>query len=202
MSHVDSIACHDCGLLQHAHPLAHGERARCQRCAAALYAGRRGGLERGLALLLASLVLLVLANVYPFMSLGIEGRVQGATLFTGVSTLWDQDEQGLALLVFAASIGVPAVRMLLLSYVIARVRGGSQAAHLGRTFRYANALAPWSMLEIYVLGVLVALVKLSEMAHVSLGPAFYAFVALIVTSAAATACLDSRAVWARIPVRT
>ena len=192
----DWIGCHECDLLQRKRPLSPGERASCSRCGCSLYEEKRNGLDRALALTLASLVLIVLANVFPFMIFSLDGRVQESTLFSGVLELYHSGAAPLAALVFAATIAVPLLRLLGLAAVLFAVRTGRTLPHLARLFRGITWLGPWGMMEVFMLGVLVALVKLSEMATILFGASFYAFVALIVVSSASAAALDPRLVWA------
>ena len=103
------IACHDCDLLQREQPLSPGQKARCTRCGAVLYRSKRNSSDRALHLTLAGLILFVLANVYPFMTLQIGGRIQEASLMSGVLELWQRGMWGLSALVFVTSMAAPGV---------------------------------------------------------------------------------------------
>ena len=193
------IACHDCDLLvQRERELDPGERSCCPRCGALLARSRPNALDRTLALSLAALVCLVFANLYPFMSFSIGGRVQESTLMSGVITLFRDGYQPLAALIFAASIGVPLVKILLQLYVLLPLKLGLRQSGLALSYRMLEALGPWGMLEVYMLGVLVAITKLAEMATILLGTAFYAFVALIILTTAASSSMNPRLVWDRL----
>ena len=193
------IACHDCDLLlQRERELAPGERARCPRCGALLARSRPNALDRTLALSLAALVCLFFANLYPFMSFSLEGRVQDNTLMSGVITLFRDGYQPLAALIFAASIGVPLLKVLLQLYVLLPLKLGLRQPGLAQSYRLLDALNPWGMLEVYMLGVLVAITKLSGMATILLGTAFYAFMALLVLTTAASSSMNPRLVWDRL----
>ncbi len=192
------IACHDCGLLHHEQPLPEGAAAKCARCGAVLYRRRRDSLDRTLMLTLTGLVLFVLANVYPFMTFRMEGREQQSTLITGVKELYDADLWILAAVVLCASILLPLLKLLGTLYVVLPLKLNRRPWQLAWALRVVETLHPWAMMEVYLLGVLVAYVKLVELATIELGIALYSFVALIVVMAAADASLDPRIVWDRL----
>lgn len=192
------IACHDCDLLLRAYEPAVGESACCPRCGALLDRGKRDPLDRTLALTVAALLCFVLANLYPFMSFSIEGRVQDNRLISGVIDLARDGLHPLAALIFAASIGVPLLKILGMLSVLLPLKLGRRPRSLAKRYRALEALKPWGMLEVYMLGVLVAISKLSGMATIVVGTAFYAFVALMVLTTAASSSMDPRIVWQRL----
>jgi len=197
------IACHGCDALVRTRALPRGASTRCPRCGHVLQRGRRDSIERTLAFAMAGLVLFTLANVYPFMTFELEGREQEATLVTGSLELWDAGLQELGVLVFMTSIGFPAIQLFGLLYVLLPLRFERRPArHFGAVFRLVLKSGPWGMLEVYLLGVLVAFVKLSEMATLVPGLAFWSFAALIVVTTAASASLDPDAVWSKLEART
>lgn len=192
------MACHDCDLLHHIQSLQEGETARCGRCGAVLYQHKRNSLDRTLALTITGLILYVVANIYPFLSFALEGRVQSNTLLTGVIELGAGGMWGLAGLVFFASMLAPLLKLLGMLAVLFPLKRDRLPWDVARSYRLTELLQPWSMLEVYMLGVLVALIKLSQMATIVLGPAFYAFTALIVVTTAAGATLDPRLIWKHV----
>ncbi len=192
------IACHDCGLLHDERPLPDGATAKCTRCGAVLYRQRRDSLDRTLMLTLTGLVLIVLANVFPFMTFKMEGRTQQSTLISGVRELYEADLWILAGTVLCASILLPLGKMLATLYVLLSLKFDRRPRHLAAVFRLVELLQPWAMMEVYLLGVFVAYVKLVELATLELGVALYSFVALIVVVAAADANLEPREVWQRL----
>ena len=103
-----------------------------------------------------------------------------------------------SLMIFAASIGVPLLKVLLQLYVLLPLKLGLRQPGLAQSYRLLDALNPWGMLEVYMLGVLVAITKLSGMATILLGTAFYAFVALLVLTTAASSSMNPRLVWDRL----
>ena len=193
------IACHECDALLHERVLPPGSIARCSRCGGLIQRARHDSIDRTLAFLFAGLVLFILANVYPFMTFRLEGREQVSNLVSGAIVLWNEGLPELGILVFMTSIGFPALHIFGLLYVLMPLRLGRRPArHFGPVFRAILAIGPWGMLEVYMLGVLVAIVKLSEMATLTPGVAFWAFCGLIVTMTAANASLDSALVWKKL----
>ena len=192
------IACHDCDFLYRRHPLQFGERATCSRCGALLYQKKRDSLDRTLMLSLAALILFVLANVYPFMTFKISGRVQVSHLITGVEELYAQGFMELSVLVLLASILLPLIKILGTLYILLPLKLNRRPWKAPQIFRLIEALGPWVMMEVYLLGVIVAYVKLVDMATIVLGIALYSFAALIVLVAAAGMTLDPDEVWERL----
>ncbi len=198
MAATERIVCHDCDALYRTPSLAPGEKARCTRCEAVVYEEKREPLTRPLALALAGLLLFVPANFLPLLSLSLEGRAQEMTIFGGAAALWEQGLHPLAAFVFAVSVAAPALRLAGLLYLLLPLRLGRVPWRLPHMARLTDLLGPWGMLEVYLLGVIVAFVKLADLATVVPGPAFYAFVALIVVTTAAASAFDPRPVWERL----
>ena len=196
------IACHDCDLLYHKRPLQAGEKARCGRCGALLYQHKRNSLNRTLTLTMAGLVMFVLANVYPLLAFKMQGRVEVNELFSGVKELYVQGFWELAVVVFCVSILAPLLKMLSLLCVLLPLKFNRQPWKLATVFRLVEVLGPWAMTEVYMLGVFVAIVKLSDIATIVPGTALYAFAALIVLMAAADAALDPDIIWDRLEIKT
>ena len=161
------IECHECGQLHQVRPLPHGAAAKCTRCGTVLYKERRNSLDRTLMLSLAALICFVLANVYPFMTFKMEGREQLSTLFTGVRELFEADLWLLAVVVFFASILLPLVKLLSMLAVLLPLKLGRQPRYRPRVFRLVEILQPWAMMEVYLLGVFVAYVKLTDLATIA-----------------------------------
>lgn len=197
---TELIACHDCDLLHRSVELPPGGVARCTRCRAVLYRERRNSLDRTLALTLAALILFAVANVFPFLSFEMKGNVSVTTLATGVSELYSQGRAGIASLVLVTAIAAPALQLMLLLYVLLPIRLGRRPPWLALAFRTLRRVQPWSMMEIFMLGILVSLVKLAKMAEVVPGLALWSFGILIIVLTGAMASLDPRIVWRRLEV--
>jgi len=192
------IACHECDLLHRIHPLRYGERAKCSRCGAGLWAKKRDGFEHTIILTVTSLILFILANVFPFMTFELHGRVQTSHLSTGVVEFFDRGMWELGLLVLAASILFPALKILGMLYVLVPLEMNRRPWKAAPVFRVVAQFQTWAMMDVYLLGVIVAVIKLADLATLVPGVAIYSFAALILTLAAADSALDPHAVWEKM----
>ena len=192
------VACHDCDLLQRLAALPEGATALCARCGGVLRRHRRNSIERTLALALAAGVLFAVANAFPFLSFDMSGRETRTTLFTGVLDLWEQGVPAIAALVAFTAVLAPFGHVALLLYVLLPAQLGRTPWQMARAFRLLRRVQPWSMMEVFLVGILVAVTKLQDMASVVPGLALWAFAALIVVLAGATAALDPELVWQRL----
>jgi len=195
---MELIACHDCDLLQRKRPIKNGQVAQCARCEATLYCRKNNGLELTLMFALAGLVFYVLANVYPFMTFDLEGRTQENHLITGVKELYRHEMAGLSILVFLTSVFVPLLKLVGMAYLLFPLKFNRRPWRFDPVFRMVQSFHPWAMMEVYMLGVLVAYVKLSDMATIIPGIALFSFATLIFLMAAADAYWDPDAFWDRL----
>jgi paraquat-inducible protein A len=196
------VACHDCDRLHVLGALADGAAARCTRCGGLLRRQRVHGIERTLALAFAAAVLFAVANAFPCLSFEMRGQVTETTLATGVKDLWQQGTWEIAGLVLLTSIAAPLFQIALLLYVLLPVHLGWRAWGMTGAFRLLRRVQPWSMMEVFLIGIVVAVTKLADMAEVVPGPSLFAFVALIAVLAGAMSSLDPAAVWERLETRT
>ena len=191
------IACHECDLVHRVKPLPPKGIASCTRCGSVLYRHKPNSLERTLALSLAGLVLFVLANAYPFLALKMESQTLQTNLITGIKQLYTQDMQGLAVVVLLTTILAPLAQLLGMLYLLLPLRHHRVPPQFAPVFRFVRSLQPWSMMEVFMLGILVSVVKLAKMAQIVPGIAIFSFFALILVLAAATASLDPHEIWRR-----
>lgn len=192
------VACHDCGTIHRIGELPNGAAAKCTACGATLYRARHASIERTLAFTMAALVLFTVAHFFPFMTLELEGREQTATLLTGPIELWRSGMWPLAVAVFAAATLCPLLKLAAQVWVLAPLDLGRRPWAAARVFRFVEILHPWAMMEVYLLGVIVAYVKLSDIATLHLGVALFAFVSLILAMIAAEAALEPHEVWEQL----
>ncbi len=193
------VACLECDLLHRRTPLARGGEALCTRCGALLYQRRRRDAnERALALTIAAMLLFVLANVFPIMSMEVQGLRSASTLFGAVRALWNEADHAIATLVAVTTMLVPAAELLGLAWVLACLRAGWRSAGALPLLHFLESVKPWGMVEVFVLGVLVSLVKLTHVASVQPGVALYAFGALMGMLAWAAASFDAEAAWQQL----
>jgi paraquat-inducible protein A len=195
------VACHDCDLLNRL-PEGATTSLLCARCGAVLYQYKPNSIDRALALTLAALVLFILSNSFPFLAMKSGGLIQETTLLTGIRELWKQELHGLALLVLVTCVLVPLLQMVGLLYILAPLKLGlGPAAQAARVLRLVLEVAPWGMMEVFMMGILVALVKLGHMATIIPGISVFSFGALIFTMAAAFSNLDPALLWDRVDLR-
>ncbi len=194
------IACPACDLLHIRRPVPAGTTARCTRCATPLYRNRGRSLEWALCLMLAALMLFAISNLFPFLTLEIEGRTQETVLMTGIMALYDQGQLSLAVLVLLTGLIFPLVQLTGYVFVLSTLYLGFASTAAAVIFRWVRHIQPWSMLEILLLGILVSVVKLAGMAEVVAGVSLYAFMILIFMLPAAMVAIDARSIWDRFPI--
>lgn len=157
-----------------------GQRAACARCGTALITPRRKAGVQIIALSLAIAILIVAATVLPFLTIAAAGAHNSVSILDAALAFSNGPLIVLALLTAALIIFVPLARVLLAIYVLVPiVLGHSPARGAKQAFRLAEALRPWSMAEIFAIGCAVALVKISDLADVAFGPAFWMFAVLV-----------------------
>lgn len=194
-------ACHDCDALYRIPELPHGGVIHCARCGAELHRSPGcQGAEISLAWTVTGLILFLIANGNPLLILKLGGRVQGNTLLAGVEALAGEKMWDLVVMVFGTTMLFPFLMLIGMLYVLLPLQFGRVPWRLALVFRLVNLVTPWAMMGVYLLGILVAYVKLISMATVVPGVAMYAFFGLIVAIAAARATLDARWIWRQIPV--
>jgi paraquat-inducible protein A len=194
MNHDEMIACHECDVLHRKVELARMTTARCSRCNAVLYRRLSGRIDRVLALALAALITLVIANAFPIVELKSNGFTSQATLISAVAQLWSEDNMTVATLVLCLTLLFPAAELLALLWLLLPIHAGRRPAGFAPILRTVIGLRPWGMIEVFMLGVLVALVKLSGVARVIPDVALFAFGVLTVLLAAVMA-FDLRSLW-------
>lgn len=189
------IACHCCDLLHEVHSLPTGSVALCSRCGAVLYRHKRNPIDAPLAMALTGLILFVVANAFPFLALKQAGLSEETTLISGIIELYREETYLVALLVLLTTLAVPLLELCTLLYIFIPLRLGMQPKHLAPCWRCLSKVRAWSMMEVFMLAILVALVKLAGMATIVPGVAVYAFASLIFVLAAAFTAIDPHLIW-------
>jgi len=197
MSSGNLIACHECDLLQRDVTVAPGAAIRCARCGATLARRPRHGLDRSLPLFLAAAILFVLANAFPIVTLQLQGDETDATLLRAAQVMYDEHRPDVALLVLVTGVLAPAMQIGAALYLLVGLRLRRLPRGFAGAFRLFRQSAPWAMVEVFALGVLVSMVKLAHVATIVPGIALWSFGVLMVALAAAVNSLDPRDVWAR-----
>lgn len=201
MTGGELVLCHDCDLPVELGEVPEGGSARCPRCRGLLHRSIPNSVDRTLAFTIGGLVLFAVANLFPFLALEMEGNVTQTTLATGIRSLYGQGRPAVASLVLLTTILAPLLQLVALLYVLAPVRLGRPVPGSIPVLRWLHRIESWSMMEVFMLGILVSLVKLADMADIVPGIALWAFVALIPMVAGATSSLDHHLVWDRIGKR-
>ena len=197
-SPIRLVACEDCDLLHQLGPVPEGGAARCRRCGGTLRRRPRNGLEHTLALAIAAAVLFVVANVFPFLSFEMKGRITETTLISGVIDLYQQGRETIAVLVCFTIVLAPLCQIGLLLWVLLPLHLGQVPWQLPHAFRFLRHVQPWSMMEVFIIGILVAIVKLMGMATIIPGLALWSFVLLMLVLAGAVSSFEPEAVWERL----
>ncbi len=192
------IACHHCGTVHVREPLPPGRVANCRRCGLFLYAPRPDGIARGIALHVAASVMWLVAHVFPLISIEIQGTTAQANLLTGFVALADEGFWHVAAVgVLFASV-FPALRIVLGLCALIEAGRGRPSPAARMAYRLTRLQGPWSMLEVYLLGLIVSYVKLMSYADISVGPAAVALFATILLVSWADTVTDPDDVWSRI----
>ncbi len=192
------LVCHECDALQRAAEVPPGRVVRCVRCDALLYRNPRNGLDRTLALALTAAVTLLLANVFPIVGLELHGSATETTLLGAVRAVEAQDKIPVAAVVLLTTIVAPALEILALLYLLLPLRLGRVPRHAALVSRVLHALTPWAMAEVFLIGLLVAMVKLARLATVVPGIGLWSLGVTIVLFAAATYNFEPHQLWRRI----
>jgi paraquat-inducible protein A len=197
-SAAEIVACPGCDLLQRVPPLSGNTRARCHRCGESLGIWSSDSRERPLALAVASAIVLVVANTTPLMELRVAGREASTTLIGGAYQMWLQGQQITAIVVAICAVIAPAAYIAFMLIVLLAMRRSRVPRWVAEVLRWARLVRPWSMNEVMMLGVLVALTKIAQLATVIPGPGMYAVFVLILLLATLMTAFDPREVWQRV----
>jgi paraquat-inducible protein A len=188
-------SCHTCGLLSRLPP--GPGKAACPRCGSALHARLPNSLGRTWALLITAALLYIPANVLPVMRTAYLGNAHGDTIMSGVVLFLRHGDWPLALVIFVASIMVPLLKMLTLVYLLVTVQRRSPLRRRERTllYRVTELIGRWSMVDVFVVAVLAALVQMGKLATVYPGPGATAFAGVVVLTMLAAHTFDPRLIW-------
>ena len=193
-------ACHFCDALHEAPEMEEGKTAYCGTCGSVLYRNRPASLDRAVAFGVAVLVLMVVAQGFPFMSLDAKGVRTAMTLTQAAGSLMGEGSVVLGLAVAVFTLIAPIVLAGGLVYVCLPLRWGVAWPGAVTVTRWLERIAPWAMVEVFFLGALVSLMKLVKLADVSLGVAFWALGGVMFCLAAAIGGIDRRELWDRLEV--
>lgn len=190
--------CHSCGLLMKS--AAHRHDAVCPRCGGHVHARKPNSISRTWAFLIAAMVLYIPANLLPVMNTSSLFGSEKDTIMSGVVYLWTSGSWPLAIIVFIASVAVPMLKILALVFLVVSAQSRSIWIPLqrARIYRVVELVGRWSMLDIYVITILVALVQFQGLATIQAGPAAIAFGSVVVLTMFAAMSFDPRLIWDKV----
>ena len=189
------IVCPSCDLAHRAGTEPASERTRCARCQASLQRPENGSIDTAIALSIAALVLFLLSNAYPLVAIHSNGSTRSATLIGAALGFYRQDHAGLAALVFITTVVGPFLQIAGLLYLLIPLRRKQQAPGQNTVFRLLALVRPWTFIEVFMLGALVALVRVAAYARVLPGVALWSCALLMLTLAALTSRTSPGQFW-------
>jgi paraquat-inducible protein A len=189
------IACHECDLLMRKPVLQDGESAECPRCGYELFRHRHHVVRRSLALVVTALLLYIPANFLPIMQLNLLGQTSQDTVWSGVIGLYESGMQGIAVVVFLSSMAVPLLKLLCQLLVLLSIRIDFGRGYGLLLYRIYHHMREWGMLEVYLMGILVAMVKLMDLADLSLGLGLFCFIALLLVQVWLEVTMSPHQIW-------
>lgn len=189
MKSAGLIACHDCDLLQQQIDLPPGGVAACGRCGAVLYRRNVTSQQATLALTITALIVFLVSNLFPIVSIESQGLHRSSTLLGAVITLWNDQMHLVALLVLLTTILMPLLELLVMIFLLASPRPTPFA------LRLLMAISPWAMVEVFMLGLLVSVQKLSHLATIIPGIALWSFALLMLLFAMINSRFNVNSLW-------
>lgn len=171
----DLIICEHCDTVYRRRHLARGEVAQCVNCGAVLERHQWLGIDAQFALIVAAFIVFVIANISPIVTLGFSGMMADTTLWGAVIAMWNDGAQIVAALTALTLFFFPLVQIVLFGWVLMYARHGIRAPGFGLAMSTLVRIKPWSMIEVFMLGVLVAVVKAHTYFDVIPGPGVWAF---------------------------
>jgi paraquat-inducible protein A len=194
MDHDNLIACHECDTLFRKPRLVGRTVARCPRCGATLYRGVSRKLDAISAMTLGALITFLIAQGFPIVELEANGITSQTTLFGALVALWGEEMQIVAIMVFCSTILFPLTELVALLYVLIPLRAGYVPPAFNQVLRAIQFVRPWGMIEVFMLGVLITIVKMVSLARVIPEAALFAF-GVLTLMFAVVVTFDPRILW-------
>ncbi len=198
LSSLSHLACPDCDLMQTIPPLADNEVANCIRCGATLFKQQKNSIDRTLAFAITGLILFIISNLFPLISLKAIGLTQESSLLSTAIALFEANRPFLSLILLLTTFIFPATTLLGTIYVLVQVKTNRVNRYTAPLFRFLCSTNVWGMLEIFMLAILVAMVKLGDVADVIYGVSLYAFCLLILSLSLLSYSLNPHDVWNKL----
>lgn len=195
---ANHVSCHTCSQLN---PMPDSRHPRCIRCGGTLHQyNPQQSLQRSWALLIASAVFFIPANLYPMMFTVSLGTSEGSTIIGGVALLWQLGSYPIAAVIFLASIVIPLAKIFALAWLYINAQregedGERQAIQRLRLYRITELIGRWSMIDIFVVAILVALVQLQNLMAIYPGPAALSFASVVILTMLSAMMFDPRVFW-------
>jgi paraquat-inducible protein A len=193
-----AIACPSCDLLQEIPEIPKGGKALCPRCACVLARRPSNPPELPLALAATALVVFIVANASPLMNLSVIGRATTTTIPGGAWEMWQQGQRVTGVLIAFCAVFAPAFYLVFMLTLLTAARRAIVPHWVGEMLRWVHHFEMWSMLEVMMLGILVALIKIAQLATVEPGLGMYATFVLILLVPAIYATFDVHDLWHRV----
>ncbi len=192
------MACPDCDLIQQIPQIAVDAKAYCIRCNAVLYKNKKNSVDRSLAFAITGLILFVIANLFPLLSLKALGITQDGSLLATSLSLFYNGRPFLGFLILLTTIIFPLATLLGTIFILMQVKFNRINNYTARLFRFIRSTDAWGMLEIFMLAILVSVVKLGDLADVIYGVSLYAFCLLILSLTMLSHSLNPHDVWDKL----
>lgn len=194
--HAGLAGCHTCGKVS---PVSLGD---CPRCGEHLHLRKPNSIQRTIALMIAAAALYIPANVLPIMTVVELGEVTENTIISGMMTFWRQGAYPIAIVIFTASILIPMLKIIALTWLCLAATGKTHPSPgmLGKIYWFTELLGRWSMVDIFVVGILVALVQLGNYMTITPGPGALAFAGVVVLTMFAAMSFEPRLLWDRLEI--
>ncbi len=182
--------CHVCGKAQL-------EGHRCTRCGAKLHSRKHDSIQRCLALCVTSMIAYIPANIWPIMTVTEFGVAQPTTIFGGVISFWQTKAYPVSIIIFIASVMIPSIKLISLFSLCAVAKGwiNIDAKFATKLYWFTELVGRWSMIDIFVVSILVGLIQLGNLMTINTGPAAIAFAAMVILTMLAAQSFDPRSIW-------
>jgi paraquat-inducible protein A len=183
--------CHTC------YKLADASHHKCPRCGSGLHVRTDGSIQRTMALVITATILYIPANVLPIMNTSLLGNADPSTILGGVVLLIHHGSYPIAAVIFIASVMVPTGKLMSITWLCWSVSRGQKTSHRQRTtmYRITEFVGKWSMTDVFVVAILVALIQLGGLMSITAGPAAIAFGGVVVVTMVAAESFDPRLIW-------
>ncbi len=193
------MACPSCDWLHLKEPLSPRDKAKCARCGEVMYTYRPHTVDKALAATIASVIFLLSSLFMPFLTLSRSGVNSSISLLDAAWSLVFSEIALLGVFVMFLIVLIPLLRLGLLAFVLMVLKtGGTASLAVKRAFRWATVLEPWAMADVFLIGVVVSLIKISELANLDIGPAFWSWIGLIVATIIIGITLSKDTLWQQL----